>query len=114
MIQFTYGIVIITYIAHNKQGADAGIGTSAPASHPGDLEELQSVLHFPEEVALRITDAEYHLFYRVKHFNFLNVLNYPLLHTPLVFHFKSYKYFHSYMKKPQSQMPRTICEVGNL
>ncbi|XP_037922568.1 1-phosphatidylinositol 4,5-bisphosphate phosphodiesterase epsilon-1-like [Hermetia illucens] len=34
-------------------------------SHPGDLEELQSVLHFPEEVALRLTDAEYQLFYQV-------------------------------------------------
>lgn len=34
-------------------------------THPGDLEELQSVLHFPEEVALRITDAEYQLFYQV-------------------------------------------------
>lgn len=35
-------------------------------SHPGDLEELQSVLHFPEEVALRLTDAEYQLFYQVR------------------------------------------------
>lgn len=34
-------------------------------SYPGELEELQSVLHFPEEVALRITDAEYQLFYKV-------------------------------------------------
>lgn len=34
-------------------------------SHPGDLEELQSILHFPEEVALRLTDAEYQLFYQV-------------------------------------------------
>lgn len=60
-----------------------GISTTAPAkpggassfvnvtaagtvpSHPGDLEELQSILHFPEEVALRLTDAEYQLFYQV-------------------------------------------------
>lgn len=31
----------------------------------GELEELQNILHFPEEVALRITDAEYQLFYQV-------------------------------------------------
>lgn len=36
-------------------------------SFPGELEELQSVLHFPEEVALRITDAEYQLFYQVSY-----------------------------------------------
>lgn len=41
---------------------------------PGELEELQSVLHFPEEVALRITDAEYQLFYQVT--NFKLKLNY--------------------------------------
>lgn len=42
--------------------------TAASTIHtfPGELEELQSVLHFPEEVALRITDAEYQLFYQVK------------------------------------------------
>lgn len=47
-------------------GAGAAIATT-PTVHtiPGELEELQSVLHFPEEVALRITDAEYQLFYQV-------------------------------------------------
>lgn len=40
-------------------------GATSISTHPGDLEELQSVLHFPEEVALRITDAEYQLFYKV-------------------------------------------------
>lgn len=39
--------------------------SSSIHSFPGELEELQSVLHFPEEVALRITDAEYQLFYQV-------------------------------------------------
>lgn len=39
--------------------------TAAAPTFPGELEELQSVLHFPEEVALRITDAEYQLFYQV-------------------------------------------------
>lgn len=44
---------------------------TATATHPGDLEELQSVLQFPEEVALRLTDAEYQLFYRVPPINFM-------------------------------------------
>lgn len=48
-------------------GAGSAANTTAAApTFPGELEELQSVLHFPEEVALRITDAEYQLFYQVK------------------------------------------------
>lgn len=39
--------------------------SSGAPSFPGELEELQSVLHFPEEVALRITDSEYQLFHQV-------------------------------------------------
>lgn len=48
--------------------ASAAAGATTPTVHtiPGELEELQSVLHFPEEVALRITDAEYQLFYQVR------------------------------------------------
>ncbi|XP_062559576.1 1-phosphatidylinositol 4,5-bisphosphate phosphodiesterase epsilon-1-like [Armigeres subalbatus] len=38
----------------------------------GELEELQNILHFPEEVALRITDAEYQLFYQVSLNDFIN------------------------------------------
>lgn len=30
-----------------------------------ELEELQELLHFPEEVALRLADTEYQLFYQV-------------------------------------------------
>lgn len=30
-----------------------------------ELEGLQRLLHFPEEVALRLTDVEYDLYYRV-------------------------------------------------
>lgn len=37
----------------------------------GELEELQNILHFPEEVALRITDTEYQLFYQVS----LSIIN---------------------------------------
>lgn len=42
----------------------AAVTLSATPSF-GELEELQNILHFPEEVALRITDAEYQLFYQV-------------------------------------------------
>jgi hypothetical protein len=50
------------------QSLIASLISSAPFS--SDLEELQNILHFPEEVALRLTDAEYQLFYQVrKHFN---------------------------------------------
>lgn len=53
-------------------------------SFPGELEELQSVLHFPEEVALRITDAEYQLFYQVRWLTRTCVsMNFP---TPLTRH----------------------------
>lgn len=41
---------------------------SALLSHlpfPGELEELRNILHFPEEVALRLTDSEYQLFNQV-------------------------------------------------
>lgn len=31
------------------------------------MEELKNILHFPEEVALRLTDAEYQLYYQVKY-----------------------------------------------
>ncbi|KAG4077316.1 hypothetical protein HA402_009717 [Bradysia odoriphaga] len=48
-----------------QTSASATAVTPVPLSHPGELEELQSILHFPEEVALRLTDAEYQLFYQV-------------------------------------------------
>uniref|UniRef100_A0A182S676 Uncharacterized protein n=1 Tax=Anopheles maculatus TaxID=74869 RepID=A0A182S676_9DIPT len=41
------------------------INPAAPVPFSGELEELQNILHFPEEVALRITDMEYQLFYQV-------------------------------------------------
>lgn len=46
--------------------------TTAAAPSFGELDELQSILHFPEEVALRITDTEYHLFYQVSPNDFIN------------------------------------------
>ncbi|XP_058453692.1 LOW QUALITY PROTEIN: 1-phosphatidylinositol 4,5-bisphosphate phosphodiesterase epsilon-1-like [Malaya genurostris] len=44
----------------------------------GELEEFQSILHFPEEVALRITDTEYQLFYQVSSNDFINYSIYDL------------------------------------
>ncbi|XP_050082243.1 1-phosphatidylinositol 4,5-bisphosphate phosphodiesterase epsilon-1-like [Anopheles aquasalis] len=50
--------------------------TTVPFS--GELEELQNILHFPEEVALRITDMEYQLFYQVSPVDFINDAIYEL------------------------------------
>ncbi|GJQ69274.1 hypothetical protein Trydic_g6413 [Trypoxylus dichotomus] len=36
-----------------------------------ELEELQELLHFPEEVALRLADTEYQLFYQVPPIDYL-------------------------------------------
>ncbi|XP_058826169.1 1-phosphatidylinositol 4,5-bisphosphate phosphodiesterase epsilon-1-like [Topomyia yanbarensis] len=65
--------------------------STAPAF--GELEELQSILHFPEEVALRITDTEYQLFYQVSPNDFIDysiydlqqelILNYATMGIPL-------------------------------
>lgn len=41
------------------------IPLAAQTSHCAELEELQELLHFPEEVALRLADTEYQLFYQV-------------------------------------------------
>lgn len=49
------------------QSLIASLTSSAPYS--SDLEELQNILHFPEEVALRLTDAEYQLYYQVTYIN---------------------------------------------
>nr|CAD7393620.1 unnamed protein product [Timema cristinae] len=40
-------------------------------AHTEELEALQKLLHFPEEVALRLADAEYHLFYQVPPIDYL-------------------------------------------
>ncbi|XP_017773187.1 PREDICTED: uncharacterized protein LOC108560238, partial [Nicrophorus vespilloides] len=41
------------------------IPLAAQTSDCAELEELQELLHFPEEVALRLADTEYQLFYKV-------------------------------------------------
>ncbi len=64
-LQFHF-LLLFLFPANTKQtSASATAVTPVPLSHPGELEELQSILHFPEEVALRLTDAEYQLFYQV-------------------------------------------------
>lgn len=42
------------------------IPLAAQTKNCAELEELQELLHFPEEVALRLADTEYQLFYQVK------------------------------------------------
>ncbi|XP_049820565.1 1-phosphatidylinositol 4,5-bisphosphate phosphodiesterase epsilon-1-like isoform X2 [Aethina tumida] len=44
---------------------------SAQTTHCAELEELQELLHFPEEVALRLADTEYQLFYQVPPIDYL-------------------------------------------
>lgn len=39
--------------------------------HWAELEELQALLHFPEEVALRLADTENELFYQVPPIDYL-------------------------------------------
>ncbi|XP_052867196.1 1-phosphatidylinositol 4,5-bisphosphate phosphodiesterase epsilon-1-like [Anopheles cruzii] len=63
-------------------GGSSGGGTLVAAAvtvpFSGELEELQNILHFPEEVALRITDMEYQLFYQVSPVDFINDAIYEL------------------------------------
>lgn len=53
-----------TAVATTTTTSNAGTSSTTPSF--GELDELHSILHFPEEVALRITDTEYHLFYQVR------------------------------------------------
>ncbi|XP_058116355.1 1-phosphatidylinositol 4,5-bisphosphate phosphodiesterase epsilon-1-like [Anopheles ziemanni] len=64
----TFSTTAATSIASG--GPALASATSVPFS--GELEELQNILHFPEEVALRITDMEYQLFYQVSPVDFIN------------------------------------------
>lgn len=64
-IEFSVALSKLTPLA-GTTASTAGATTPTVHTIPGELEELQSVLHFPEEVALRITDAEYQLFYQVR------------------------------------------------
>lgn len=50
--------------------------------HSAELEELQRLLHFPEEVALRLADAENELFYQVPPIDYLRQVTLDLGGTP--------------------------------
>ena len=40
-------------------------------AHSAELEALHKLLHFPEEVALRLAESEYHLFHQVPPIDYL-------------------------------------------
>ncbi|XP_056642796.1 1-phosphatidylinositol 4,5-bisphosphate phosphodiesterase epsilon-1-like isoform X2 [Diorhabda sublineata] len=50
---------------------EKGIPLAAQTSYCAELEELRELLHFPEEVALRLADTEYQLFYQVPPIDYL-------------------------------------------
>ncbi|CAG9861173.1 unnamed protein product [Phyllotreta striolata] len=50
---------------------EKGIPLAAQTGYCAELEELQELLHFPEEVALRLADTEYQLFYQVPPIDYL-------------------------------------------
>ncbi|XP_070497870.1 1-phosphatidylinositol 4,5-bisphosphate phosphodiesterase epsilon-1-like isoform X2 [Chironomus tepperi] len=59
----------ICFDSDEAQSLIASLASTAPFS--SDLEELQNILHFPEEVALRLTDAEYQLYYQTSVADFI-------------------------------------------
>lgn len=70
-------LAVSTTTASSGFGSGNAISTSVAAAISktpcfSELEELQNILHFPEEVALRITDTEYQLFYQVNKFDLAN------------------------------------------
>lgn len=50
--------------------------------HSAELEELQRLLHFPEEVALRLANTENELFYQVPPIDYLRQVTLDLGGTP--------------------------------
>lgn len=50
--------------------------------HSAELEELQRLLHFPEEVALRLADTEDQLFYQVPPIDYLRQVTLDLGGAP--------------------------------
>ncbi|CAB3259421.1 unnamed protein product [Arctia plantaginis] len=61
-----------------SQGIDDE-GSSVPdESNDEELASLRTFLHFPEEVALRLTDTEYQLFYQVAPIDYLRQVTFDL------------------------------------
>ncbi|XP_045460596.1 1-phosphatidylinositol 4,5-bisphosphate phosphodiesterase epsilon-1-like isoform X2 [Harmonia axyridis] len=54
-----------------KHELEKRIPLAAQSIHRAELEELQDLLHFPEEVALRLADTEYQLYYQVPPIDYL-------------------------------------------
>ncbi|KAG5673905.1 hypothetical protein PVAND_003906 [Polypedilum vanderplanki] len=59
----------ICFDSDEAQSLIASLVSTPPFS--SDLEELQNILHFPEEVALRLTEAEYQLYYQTSVADFI-------------------------------------------
>lgn len=51
---------------HSMNVSNSVYDTRADLYYKGELESLQSIFHFPEEVALRLSETEYELFYSVQ------------------------------------------------
>jgi phosphatidylinositol phospholipase C epsilon len=63
---------LIGYIPEDPRVVKRSLHTlQVPVVYAGELESLQKLLHFPEEVALRLTATEHHLFYQVPPIDYL-------------------------------------------
>lgn len=60
-----FRLKLISHIFFVVPELEKRIPLAAQTSYCAELEELQELLHFPEEVALRLADTEYQLFYQV-------------------------------------------------
>lgn len=49
-----------------------------------ELERLQYIFHFPEEVAFQLSNAEYRLFYGVKPIDFVRYVSCDLTSVPII------------------------------
>lgn len=53
-----------------------------PVVYAAELDSLYKLLHFPEEVALRLTATEHHLFYQVPPIDYLRQVTHDLATPP--------------------------------
>lgn len=53
-----------------------------PVVYAAELDSLYRLLHFPEEVALRLTATEHHLFYQVPPIDYLRQVTHDLAEPP--------------------------------
>ncbi|XP_060525896.1 1-phosphatidylinositol 4,5-bisphosphate phosphodiesterase epsilon-1-like isoform X2 [Cylas formicarius] len=60
----------VHHLPHSDE-LEKRIPLTAQTTYCAELEELQELLHFPEEVALRLADTEYQLFYQVPPIDYL-------------------------------------------